>query len=175
MHRFADLVDGCTALTLRSLGEVSEKVLAELEHSGATRLVVALQTVQLQKAIVAVGMFSMFEATLQNGLNYANGFREADEILRQSGEDGLRARFSDLLLAINVLKHGRGPSYDKLVSKADSLSFRVKLPGEGFFSEGDVSEVWTLVEVDESFLLGCSDVIREVSEAIGRARSDYFS
>lgn len=50
--------------------------------------------------------------------------------------------------------------------KADSLPFRVKLPNEAFFDEGDVAEVSTLVEVDDAFVLLCAEVIHNVSTAI---------
>lgn len=72
-------------------------------------------------------------------------------------------QFCDLQLGINVLKHGRGRSYDALIKKARVLSFKIKLPNELFFSEGDVSEVSTLIDVDHAFLLLCAEVIREVS------------
>jgi hypothetical protein len=50
------------------------------------------------------------------------------------------------------------------------LPFRVKSPGESFSFEGDVSEIATLVEVDDQFVLSCVDVIWKVSEAIRAAR-----
>lgn len=129
--------------------------------------------VQLQKAIQAVGMFSMFEAILQDGLNCSDGFRGAGQILANNGKVDLKARFEDLQMAVNVLKHGQGRSYNALVEKAERLPFRIKQPGETFFSEGDVSEVSTLIEVDDAFVLGCAEVIREVSEAIRAARPDF--
>ncbi len=46
---------------------------------------------------------------------------------------------------------------------------------EAFFCEGDVSEVSTLSEVDGRFVLSCAEVIREVSEAKRRARSEFLS
>ncbi len=125
--------------------------------------------VQIQKVISAVGMFSIFEAKLQNVLNCRNGFRGVAETLTQQGDLDLQARFADLLLAIHVLKHGRGQSYDVLVNKAASLPFKVKLANEDFFNEGDVGEASTHVEVDDAFALGCADVIREVAVAFGKA------
>jgi hypothetical protein len=71
---------------------------------------------------------------------------------------------------VNVLKHGRGRSYKDLVKKAGSLPFRVKLPGEAFFFEGDVAEVSTLVEVDDAFVKLCAEVIHDVSVAINSMR-----
>lgn len=117
----------------------------------------------------------MFEAILQDGLNCADGFREASQILANQGEASLKELFDDLQLAVNVLKHGKGRSYDALVRKAETLSFRVKMPDEAFFSEGDVSEVSTLIEVDDAFVLRCAEVIRDVSVVIRRARPDFVS
>lgn len=121
MHRFSELIDRCTAFTLIALAKTNEEVADELQTSAATRLVKDLQLVQLQKAISAVGMFSMFEAMLQNGLGGTDSFREAQTILDAAGESALKDQFVDLKLAINVLKHGRGRSYDALAVKADRL------------------------------------------------------
>lgn len=174
MHSFAELIDHCTAFTLNALAKTNEKVADELQASAATRLVKALQMIQLQKAISAVGMFSIFEAMLQDGLGCTDGFREVQSILEAAGESALKEQFADLQLAINVLKHGRGRSYDALVMKADRLPFRVSRPGEAFFFEGDVSEVATLIEVDDAFVLGCANVIRRVSESVQKARPRIF-
>jgi len=169
MHQFSELADRSAAFTLNALGEAQNRVVEALQESGATTLVKSLQMVQLQRVISAVGMFSIFEAMLQDGLNCSEGFRGAAEVLTQQGDLDLQARFADLQLAINVLKHGRGRSYDALVSKAATLPFRVKLPHEDFFYEGDVGEVSTLVEVNDAFVLRCADLIREVTVAMGKA------
>ncbi len=174
MHSFAELVDHCTAFTLEALREANERALDGLQTSAATPLVKALQMVQLQKAISAVGMFSIFEAMLQDGLECGDGFRGAQEILEREGETALKERFVDLQLAINVLKHGRGRSYDALIAKADRLPFRIKRPEEVFFFEGDVSEIATLIEVDDAFVISCAEVIRQVSETVQKARPGFF-
>jgi len=169
MHKFSELADRSAAFTLNALSEAQTRVVEALQESGATSHVKSLQMVQLQKIISAVGMFSIFEAMLQDQLNCRDGFRGAAEVLTQKGDLDLQERFADLQLAINVLKHGRGRSYDALVSNAASLPFRVKQRNEDFFYEGDVGEVSTLVEVDDAFVLRCADVIREVSVAMGKA------
>ena len=130
--------------------------------------------IELQKAISAVGMFSLFEAMLQDGLECKDGLREAKSILREICEIALTERFDDLQLAINVLKHGRGHSYNALTARADRLPFKIKQVGDAFFSEGDVSEVATLIQVDDIFLLNCAEVIRQVSEAVQKARPGTF-
>lgn len=173
MHSFTELVDRCATFTLETLREANEKTIETLQSSGATSLVKTLQMIQLQKAILAVGMFSMFEASLQEGLGCRNGFGEAKRILDDEGGLDMKERFDDLLLAVNVLKHGRGRSYNALVAKAETLPFRIKLPDESFFFEGDVSEVSTLVEVDDAFVQFCGDVISDVSGVIRRVHPDF--
>lgn len=174
MHSFDELAYRCAIFTLESLQDVNERTVEALQTSAATSLVKTLQMIQLQKVIFAVGMFSIFEASLQDRLSCSDGFRETGEILDQQGENELKEKFSDLAAAINVLKHGRGRSYDALVAKAQMLPFRVKMPDQAFFFEGDVSEVSTLVEVDDEFVQRCGNVIGQVSQVLRRARPNFF-
>jgi len=173
MHSFDELAYRCATFTLESLQDVNERTVEALQTSAATSLVKTLQMIQLQKVILAVGMFSIFEASLQDRLSCSDGFREAGEILEQQGANKLKEKFSDLAAAINVLKHGSGRSYDALVAKAQTLPFRVKMPDESFFFEGDVSEVSTLVEVDDAFVQRCGNMIGQVSQALRRARQGF--
>lgn len=174
MHSFDELAYRCATFTLESLHDVNERTVEALQTSGATSLVKTLQMIKLQKIVLAVGMFSIFEASLQDRLSCSDGFREAGEILDQQGENVLNEKFSDLAAAINVLKHGRGRSYDALVAKAHTLPFRVKIPGETFSLEGDASEVSTLVEVNDAFVQRCGNVIGQVSQVLRRTRQDFF-
>lgn len=174
MHNFIDLIDMWISFALETLKVVNERTIKELETSSSTIPVKTLQMINLQKVILVVGMFSLFEAILQNGLKRENGFSEAKRILDNEGELGLKEQFDNLILAINLLKHGRGRSYYALVTKAEPLPFRIKLPGQSFFFEGDVSEVKTLIEVDDKFVKLCVDIIRDVCHVISRARSDFI-
>lgn len=83
MHSFTELVDRCATFTIKTLDEANAKTIEELQTSGATSLVKTLEMVQLQKVIFAVGMFSIFEADSQEGLNCSNGFGEAKKILEK--------------------------------------------------------------------------------------------
>lgn len=166
MHEFCELVQHTTAFTLNALETAWQATTDELKSSAETRLVKSLQMVQLQKAISAVGMFAMFEAEIQGCLQCRDGFSAANQRLDAAGNRDLLDLFLKLQQAVNVLKHGRGRSYDSLVAVAATLPFRVKLPDEAFFYEGDVSEISTLVEVDDKFVLLCADVIRKVSSAL---------
>lgn len=90
MHSFTELVDRCATFTLETLRAANEKTVNALQASGATSLVKTLQMIQLQKAILAVGMFSLFEASLQDGLKCRNGFGEAAKVLDDEGEQDLK-------------------------------------------------------------------------------------
>ena len=174
MHSFPELVDISTGFALSALNDAQDKVIEGLHNAADTPSVKTLQMIVLQKAIIAIGMYSLFESILQDRLNVCNDFYEAISILDEQGEPDLKERFETYYLAVNVLKHGRGRSYDKLVSRYGTLPFRLKLPDESFFFEGDVSEVSTLVQVDDAFVIGCAEVIRDVSHVIRRARPDCF-
>ncbi len=123
----------------------------------------------------AVGMFSIFEALVQDRLGCSNGLKEAAEILNSKGDENIKERFSNLRLAINVLKHGKGESYRKLLNRSTALPFKIKQPNENFFNEGDVSEVSTLIEVDDDFVMNCAKTIRDVSDVIHRARPKFIA
>ena len=170
MHSFDDLVDRSTTFTLNALKELN----LELRTSASTIAIKNLQAIQLQKAIMAIGMFSLFDSILQDGMACRNGFEEAKKVIRETGNNELHDRFDNFICAINVLKHGQGRSYDVFVAKSNSLPFRIKLPRENFFFEGDVSEVSTLIEVDGKFVLNCAELIEQVSKEIRKMRSDYF-
>jgi hypothetical protein len=175
MHAFPELIDRCAAFALNALKDAQANTIEALQTSAATPLVKTLQMVQLQKVVSAVGMFSIFDAMLQDRLRCADGFKEVAEILYSQGALELAERLSHLRLAINVLKHGEGRSYEDLLAKVAALPFRLKRPGDNFFSEGDVSEVSTLIDVDDAFIMHCARTIREVSEAIQKVRPDFIA
>lgn len=174
MHNYSELVYRSTLFSLQALDEVESKATKELEKSGSTNSVKALQMIQLQKSIIAIGMFSLFESILQDELACAHGFKEAKKILLEAGEKDLNDRFQLFFLAINVLKHGHGKSYDTLIAEPVELPFRIKKPGEDFFYEGDVSEVNTLIEVDNQFVGNCAEVIESVSKVLRKVRNDFY-
>ena len=83
MHSFSELIHRCSVFTLTTLKEVENKTVDALQTSAATPLVKTLQMIRLDKVIFAVGLFSIFEALLQDRLNCNNGFVEAKNILQQ--------------------------------------------------------------------------------------------
>lgn len=163
MHDFSELIQITTIFSLDMLNNIQKNTLNNFEINAKTPDVKTLQMIQLQKVIISVGMFSMFESIIQKELECKNGFEEAKKILDSQGKTELKEEFSNFSLAINVLKHGKGRSYEILLSKVDILPFKLKLPEESFFCEGDISEVSTLIEIDDTFILNCSKIIYNVS------------
>jgi hypothetical protein len=161
-----ELIDRAVNLALTHAEAVEADVVEQLQTSGSTVLVNSLRTLTMHSTIVAIGSLSVFEAILQQKKGWARPFAEVDALLREHGKAALADRFLDYRSAINVLKHGVGPSYDRLLARRDLLAFKVKPPGEAFFEEGNVDEGLRLIEADHSFVRQCSLVIEEVVTAL---------
>jgi hypothetical protein len=167
MHSFdTDLLPMCVEFTLSHSRTVKAEIIDEMQTSARTPLVKALQMVRLQRSIFATGMFSLFESVLQSQTGWDQPFTRLKEHLDQLGHTELAETFNDYQLAINVLKHGEGRSYQQLLAKSSELEFRVMPEGEAFFFEGDVSEVSILINVDEKFVRRCAALIQEVSAVV---------
>jgi len=174
MFSFIELINNCINFQLNSLNTVYEKISEALQTSGASHLVRGLEMIQFQKSIFVIGIFSILESYLQEVLGCANGFEEAKKILDEESEPVIKGSFDNYLLAINVLKHGRGRSYDILITKAQTLPYRVRMPDESFFLEGDVSELSTLIQVDDTFVRNCGGIICSVAEVIQRKHPEFI-
>ncbi len=161
-----DLLSMCADFTLSHSQPFHDDVSEQLKTSARTSLVEALRLLRLQKSILAVGMFSLFESMLQDRLRWPRLFEHLKEYLTEAGHQRLARAFDDYRLAVNVLKHGRGRSYEQLLARSGEVEFKVKPPEENFFSEGDVSEVGVLIDVDDGFVRRCAAVIEEVSAVI---------
>jgi len=168
MHEFDEIALRGIAVTLSALNDAALKYNKELEDQGCTIFVKGLQAMRFQKAVLCVGVFSMFEAKLQDSLNCENGFAELKKRLLLYREFEILKEFETFKLAINVLKHGRGRSYDQLVANSNSLPFSIRMPDNIFFEEGDITEVATLVDVTDEFVTSCVNLIRSISEVLRR-------
>lgn len=166
MHSFSDLISNAVSITLNDVSTRQKNISDALQYKGTTSLVIGLKTLQMQRAILVTGMFSMFDAELQKELSCHNGFKECKKYLQEIGENELVREFQRFIDAINVLKHGKGRSYNNLVESGPNLTFNIKLPDQNFFFEGDVSEIDTLIEVDDKFINDCAAMICKVSKLI---------
>lgn len=173
MHQFNELAYKCTYFSLNVINEAYEKAVEELSETGSTPPVKQLQALNLQKMIHAVGLFSIFEAYLQQMLGCRRGFKDAEMILEQADEHALKENFHNCYLAINALKHGEGASYKSLIGKINTLNFVVESQTTPIFEEGDVSGIFALVKVDDSFIDNCLEIIDKVYKCINHHRSNF--
>jgi len=160
------LLSQCAELTLSHSAKIEEGVLKELETSSRTSLIMTLRTIRLQRAVLAIGMLSLFESLLRTHMSWESPFDRLGVYLKRHERGELARVFEQYRLAINVLKHGRGRSYDRLLARSAELEFKIKEAGEAFLDEGDVSEVDTLIDVGDKFVRRCAALIQEISTFI---------
>lgn len=145
---------------LQSVDERERKIVEALATSASSSLVNGLRIVRLQRSILAIGVFSLFESLLQHEMEWDRPFDRLVERLMSLGHGNLARLVGDYWLAINVLKHGEGPSHDKLMRRTGELDFSVKPCGE-FFFEGDVGEGQPLIDVDSRFVMRCAEILAD--------------
>lgn len=155
-----DLLTGSCNLLLPFIEEREAEALEILSHSGSTVAVNSLRGLRVQKTTIVVGMFSIYEAVLQDEFGFGNyAFRELKKIVSDAGESEISDTFESYQLAINVLKHGKGSSYEQLLTLVPNLEFKVRGDGSDFDEEGDVTDGQFLIQVDSSFVRRCAEVI----------------
>jgi len=151
--------------TASSFRRESDDVMYLLKDDGSSAVVDAARMTQMRLVMIAVGGFSMLEGTLEQTREWTAPFRELDQQLRARGLNSVADDFMTYRLAINVLKHGYGDSYEQLLRR-DNVPFRVKPCDENFFEEGDIGEIPGLVLVDDDFVHSCARVIEEALTAL---------
>ena len=173
MQTFIQIISESTESNIENFNRVEELTRDELENLGSTRLVLTLQKMQWERSIFAIGMFSLFEAVVQKELKIEKGsaFKELKQKLKSHNKIELLESFEEFYCAINVLKHGKGMSYTKLLEKRNSLPFEITPANSIFRNEGDVSEIAALVYVDNNFLEKCLAVICQCYEELFRISS----
>lgn len=170
INDFDEVTTSIVTITLNSLKIVNEKLLNELDYSGATALVRGIQIVKYQKAIFVIGIFSMFDSQLQECFGCKNGFKTTGEFLKNREHYDLENKFRLYILAINVLKHGHGRSYDALKAKNESLPFKLNFSERTISEEGDISLISTLIDVDDKFVKNCGQIINEIYNVIRNSK-----
>lgn len=162
-----EMLTHCCGYLLPKLDDGEEHTFRELEHSGATRLVNALRSFRVQRTILVVGMFSIFEAVLQAELQQNAPFKTLEDDLRDAGRPELAEQFRIYHNANNVLKHGEGRSLEKLKNESD-LPFEIKTHDSWFEGEGDVVEGQLLVGVTSEFVTTVATLIEEITAVVLR-------
>lgn len=159
----------------RGAGEINanrERVFEELGGFADSSAVNAFRTLTMSSYILCIGGLSVLEATIQQVYGWQDAFSELDAFLRAGNRTDLAERFQDYKDATNVLKHGVGRSYDRLVARREQLAFRIKGPGEQFLNEGDIGEVAGLIDADTAFAEQIASIVDELVDAISEVMRD---
>ncbi|WP_288939555.1 hypothetical protein [uncultured Roseovarius sp.] len=138
------------------------------DQGGQTVFVNGLRVAVVQIEIAAVGVFSLFEARMQPYFPNGPFYKLLKTYLVNVDQSELANDVWNYYLAVNVLKHGSGPSYEELLKSPD-LPFVIKRSGDLLFDEGDVAEPEGLIHVTASgFFHG---LIETLSRVYGVLRS----
>lgn len=156
-------------MLLTNVKKVSEQCAMNLQTGAQTSDVNGLRTCSMAITIVGVGVIGTFEGMLQSHFGWVDAYTELDKLLRNKKRDDLADRLLNYRLAVNVLKHGEGRSYDRLLTSRAALPFAIKGRGEAFFDEGDISEVGGLVDTRGPFIENCVEIINEIRDEIDLA------
>lgn len=119
-----ELISRAAEFALNHASETEDKLQEELRTSGATSLVSAARMLTMLRAVIAIGSLSVFESVLQQQTGWDDPFVRVDQELRGNGNDTLADRFLDYRNAINVLKHGKGRSYEALLKRGRRSTFQ---------------------------------------------------
>lgn len=109
--------------------------------------------------LVAVDIFSTFEARMQHHFKRGPFSRKLKTLLLESKQPDLADRLHKYYLAVNVLKHGKGASYRELLKSPTSL-FAVTAPPADPRDEAQANQ--SLIDVTApGFFEGLTDTIIE--------------
>ena len=109
--------------------------------------------------LVAVDIFSTFEARMQHHFKRGPFSRKLKTLLLESKQPDLADRLHKYYLAVNVLKHGKGASYRELLKSPTSL-FAVTAPPADPTDEAKANQ--SLIDVTApGFFEGLTDTIIE--------------
>ena len=167
MHNFSELILHSSTFILSILKEIEDRTMQDLYNSPETIHIKKLQMINLQKTFFFIGVFSYYESLLQERLNSKNGFAEVKKILKNNNEFQLLEEFNELQCIVNVLKHGKGSSYNELLQKQKrKININIKHRNLNYFNEGNVNEICSIIEVDDKFITKSVRLINAIAIAI---------
>lgn len=144
----------------RSKENVSEILRLMHEVGGQTVFVNGLRITTVEIEVAVVGVFSLFEARMQPNFPKGPFFKQLRTHLINAGQPALADQVHHYYLAVNVLKHGRGPSYEEL-REVTNLPFVIKQLEDIFFNEGDITEPEGLIDITAAgFFDGLIETLR---------------
>jgi hypothetical protein len=128
-----------------------------LKTSGATHLLNNLDICSSQVNSAVVGLFSLYESRLQSAFEWDKPFKVISTIHQEFPP--LDEEFKAFCLAVNVLKHGVGPSHTKLLGMLGHLPISVQSFFGELHEEGDVCPPKDLIVTGLEFLERSCDIV----------------
>jgi hypothetical protein len=116
-----ELVAAAQVNAAASEGRVSEVLKLMNGQGGSDAQVEELRAATVALEMVAVDIFSVFEARMQHHFKRGPFSRKLKSLLLTSRKADLANRVYQHYLAINVLKHGKGASYRELLDNRRCL------------------------------------------------------
>jgi len=116
-----ELVAAAQANAKTSENHISEILKTMDGQNGSDAQVEELRAATVSRELLAVDIFSVFEARMQHHFRRGPFSRKLKALLLEVGKTDLADRVHHYYLAINVLKHGKGASYRELLNAPSSL------------------------------------------------------
>ena len=116
-----ELVAAAQANAKTSEDRVSEIMKLMDGQNGSDAQIEELRAATVSLELVAVDIFSLFEARMQHHFRRGPFSRKLKSLLLEAGQTDLADRVHQYYLAINVLKHGKGASYRELLNAPNTL------------------------------------------------------
>jgi len=154
-----ELVDAAQVNAKISVDRISQVLTAIDGQNGSEDQVEELRAATVALELVAVDIFSVFEARMGHHFKRGPFARKLKAKLLDARKADLAHRFHQYYLAINVLKHGTGASFREL---RDNPNAMFVLRGEDEIAGADTAEPVGLVDVTVTgFFDGLSATILE--------------
>lgn len=157
VENVVDLIGAAKANAKTCEDRISEVMNAMGGQTGSNAQIEELRAATVALELVAVDIFSVFEARMQHHFKRGPFARKLKAKLLDAGKAELAHRFHQYYLAINVLKHGTGASFREL---RDDQSAGFILRAEDAIIGAGTSEPVGLVDVTvQGFFGGLSATI----------------
>lgn len=152
-------------VTLPFVEVASQRFLKELSFFGNTAPINGLVLWNLAYSAVAIGTWHMYEHFATESLGRQNPIKWIISKLQMEGKVELANELETCRLAINVLKHGRGPSYDRLRRQPNLTKMHLRITEDEDW-EGVVGANPVLLDFNEDFIFAMARSVKAAQEVI---------
>lgn len=161
MSNFIEEAGRCIPLVLSFLDDLEKCADDELQSSGSTKHVRYLQSVSMQRNIIACGLFSLFESSMQAKVGGEKTLTKLRKMLKDNGKVDLCDRLLIFETVNNILKHGIGDSHRKFENRTDAFSINIR--NKYFHSaDGDISNCASIANIKSEYIFDMLETLNEI-------------